>query len=141
MAFSKQIETGDIEQCPKLSQLTQLDANEREIRLIRLRDDIKVERYPLIAAPPYHAISYFWGPSTPTQQICVEGELVEMRESVSSLFEVIRMRYGDEARFWIDILCTYSDRFSIKYRRNLGSFILYVPGRTGALFWSGKIIT
>ena len=137
MAFSYQLDTSDIDQCPKFSQFTQLDVDERDIRLIRLRHDIKVETYPLPAAPPYYAISYFWGPPTPSQQIRVEGEFVEMRETVSSLFEVLPKRYGDETLFWIDILCI--DQRNLSERNSQVSMMCDIYSRAiGVISWLGQ---
>ena len=137
MAFSDQISASDIEQCPRFSQFTRLDVDEREIRLILLCDNIKVERYPLLKAPPYHAISHFWGPATPTQRICVQGEFVEIRKNVSNLFDVLRERYGDEARFWIDIFCI--DQRNLSERNSQVSMMCEIYSRAiGVISWLGQ---
>jgi hypothetical protein len=104
MAHSGQIDPVDIDQCPKFSQFTPLDTDKREVRLIRLGDDVKIETHPLLKAPPYHAISYCWGPPKPSRNISVQGEHVGIRQTVADLFTVLLEQHEPEARFWIDIL-------------------------------------
>ena len=137
MAHPHQIDLSDIDQCPRFSQFTQLDTDEREIRLVRLSDDVKLEKYLLLTAPAYHAISYFWGSATPTRQICVQGEIVEIRETVSDLFEVLQDRYGYEALFWIDILCI--DQRNLDERNSQVSMMCEIYSRaTGVISWLGR---
>ncbi|KAJ9609229.1 hypothetical protein H2200_007001 [Cladophialophora chaetospira] len=136
MAFSGQANAPDLEECPGLSHVIQLDDSRSEIRLLCLGDDIKLEKYQLLAAPPYYAVSYFWGPPTPTRPVRVHGELVAIRQSVFDLFGVLRERYGDKARFWIDLLCI--DQHNLAERNEQVSVMNEVYSRaTAVISWLG----
>ena len=136
-AAAYQIEASDLEQCPKFSQFKHLDSPTQEIRLIRMGDDIKIETHPILTAPKYHAISYYWGPPKPTQHISVQGESVEIRETVTNLFDVLRERYGDEAYFWIDILCI--DQRNLEERNSQVSMMTEIFSHAfEVISWLGK---
>ena len=137
MPFSSQIDASAIEECPRLSQVTRLDENQKEIRLLRLRDDdIKIEKYQLFAAPSYYAISYCWGPAIPVRRICVQGEFVAIRENVANLFEALQQRYGGDTRFWLDMLCI--DQHYIPERNSQVSMMDEIYSRaTGVITWLG----
>jgi len=82
-----------------------IDTSKREIRLILLGDNIELHTHSLDAAPPYHAISYYWGPAAPTCHVMVQGELIEIRRSAREMLEKLKEIYGCEVYFWVDMLC------------------------------------
>jgi hypothetical protein len=70
--------------------LTNADEN-LEICLIKLErvsanDDepvrCEIEIFDLHSAPPYSALSYMWGPLTPTHKILMDGKWLEIRENL-----------------------------------------------------------
>lgn len=136
MAFSGQIHSTDIDLCPKLEHWAELDVTEKEIRLVRLCDGFQVETYPLLSAPPYYAVSYFWGPPYPTRQIWIQGQSIEIRETVSDLFEALRDMYGPETHFWIDLLCI--NQHNLHERNSQVTMMAEIySGAKGVLSWLG----
>ena len=105
MTSLAQLDASDMKEFPRLSRYSKLDANKREIRLIHLGDNIELQDYSLDAFPPYHALSYHWGSATRTCHVLVQWEVIEIRETVREMFEVLKELYGCEELFWIDSLC------------------------------------
>lgn len=60
--------------------------------------------FPLEQAPPYNAISYTWGPPTPTKSIYVDGKLREIRKNCK---DVLLQAYNWQPSeyYWIDAIC------------------------------------
>lgn len=105
-----------------------LDSSVQQIRLLRLPRrvwlpddtlDFAVEHFDLDSLPPFHAISYTWGPPEPTRTIMIWGPTypiigvptwhakMEIRENLFQFLELLpqiskayRYRY-----FWIDQMC------------------------------------
>jgi hypothetical protein len=82
-----------------------IDNSKREIRLLLLGDNIELHSHSLDAVPPYRALSYHWGPAAPTCHVMIQGESIEIRESVREILEVLKEIYGCGVYFWVDILC------------------------------------
>ncbi|KAF6803262.1 heterokaryon incompatibility protein [Colletotrichum sojae] len=55
-------------------------------------------------APPYNAISYTWGPLTPTQSIFVDGQLCDVRENCKAVL-LQAHSWGPGEYYWIDAIC------------------------------------
>ena len=85
--------------------------------------------------PPYKAISYRWGPRYPRRSVSVvetiptparppsmrpkqQRMLLDVNQSLTELVSWLG-RTQSSCWFWIDALCTYSERSSIKNLRNL----------------------
>lgn len=91
-----------------------LDTTKQHIRLVRLRKASDSDHgnvfcdfatFEIEEAPPYVALSYTWGPATPTRIIFLNDQCFEVREN---LFDFLCAFQHDEANIcylWIDQLC------------------------------------
>lgn len=105
MASSLQFGLSPDEQYIPPNIYSSVDTSKREIRLILLGDDIELHSHSLDAVPPYHAISYHWGPAAPTCHVMIQGNPIKIRESVREMLEVLKEIYGCEVYFWVDMPC------------------------------------
>ncbi|KAK1831539.1 heterokaryon incompatibility protein-domain-containing protein [Podospora conica] len=92
---------------------TPLDSTNGEIRLLSLEpaeniDDpivCSLEHVFLSDNPVYEALSYTWGSPTPTCQVQIDGQTVDVQENAAAAMR--RLRYKTESRkLWIDAVCT-----------------------------------
>ncbi|KAL0933286.1 heterokaryon incompatibility protein [Colletotrichum truncatum] len=60
--------------------------------------------FALSKAPPYIAISYTWGPSTPLKNIEVDGYQVPVRANCEAVLQQC-YQYDSTAFYWIDAIC------------------------------------
>ena len=95
----------------------QLNANRREIRLLRLVDDKQSERiagiiesHALNEVPPYTAVSYTWGNHSGHRKVDLNGHATEVSENLWRFLSnicILQQKERNEHRqwFWIDALC------------------------------------
>jgi len=52
----------------------------------------------------YHALSYLWGPETPTYTIHIDGQMFQVRENLWHFLEHAQTRFSN-VPFFIDAIC------------------------------------
>lgn len=91
-----------------------LDLSIQQIRLVRFSNkgnkekhsiSLKIKNYAIENCHRYHAVSYAWGPRSPTQLIRVNGEYFEIRQNLYDFLLVAASKYEHETYFWIDQIC------------------------------------
>lgn len=60
--------------------------------------------YSIGDAPPYEALSYVWGSSTPSVEILCNGQVIEIGPELSYALRRLRLR-DSVCRIWADALC------------------------------------
>lgn len=76
-------------------------------------------------SPQYTALSYVWGDPSDPRPILVNGSTFMATQNLYTALE--HMQFADIApAIWIDAICIYSHRSSIKHRRNLRCLILHI---------------
>ncbi|KAF6822349.1 HETdomain-containing protein [Colletotrichum plurivorum] len=89
-----------------------------------------LEIFAIEQAPPYNAISYTWGPPTPTQSIYVDGQPREVRENCKAVL-LQAYGWGPGEYYWIDAICINQSNLEEK-----GSQVALM----GDLFGKAKIV-
>ncbi|OCK81570.1 hypothetical protein K432DRAFT_14361 [Lepidopterella palustris CBS 459.81] len=98
-----------------------------DIRLLRLKPgdlhsniQISIRHEHLNERLRYEALSYTWGDPTKKKSIsCNEaGDTLSVTRNCNAALRRLR-RVNGERTLWIDAICIYSDRSSIKHCRNL----------------------
>lgn len=94
-----------------------LDGASDRIRLMKLLPDLdeaghircELNQFSLATAPPYHALSYEWGPSHPQHKILIENATLDIRPNLWLFLDMFRQRTDDDddisCYLWIDQLC------------------------------------
>ena len=81
------------------------------IRLIKIsaQDNIlscTLSIWPILDVPEYNALSYTWGDPVLTEQIKINGSLVEVRRnSADALRQGVKFSQSQSPYFWLDALC------------------------------------
>lgn len=106
-----------------------LNPSKTQIRLLRFSSpdsrtiDTTLSTFDLDDCPPYTALSYMWGPPTPTREILIDGCAFSIRENLWDFLDSIRRvrdvsRIFDDHRLvgilrqeyiWIDQICIQQD--------------------------------
>jgi hypothetical protein len=85
--------------------------NAHEIRLLRLRRDDDIMRYDLGTyslndTPPYIALSYRWGASSPTFDFAINGTKgLRIRQNLHNFFQAYHKDVYEEVYLWVNQLC------------------------------------
>lgn len=89
-----------------------LDLEKQQIRLISLKPgaadstvECNLQIFDVESAPPYIALSYTWGPPSPTAHILIEEEHFEMRENLHNFLLAYRNDDHNEYYIWVDQIC------------------------------------
>jgi hypothetical protein len=89
-----------------------LNKTTKEIRILSflpggIEDAIicRLEHRALDQASPFHALSYVWGEAGATQPITVDGERLEIRESLWWFLHSLRALMQGVLNVWLDIVC------------------------------------
>ena len=77
----------------------------------------------LHSAGDYAALSYTWGTIAPSTLILVDKRVPLITENL--YLALLHLRQRQATMLWVDALCIYSNRSSIKDRGNQPSFIQY----------------
>lgn len=87
-----------------------IDTTQGQIRLIRLLKNLSpnglvqcdVRAMNLSTKPRYRAISYVWGPETPTREIDITGTRYTIRENLWQFLNLFREATENDSFLWID---------------------------------------
>lgn len=102
-----------------------LSATVEQFRLVKLRirtDCIsptmvyEINHFSLGCPPPYRAISYTWGPPSPTRGILVNDAEIEIRDNLFQFLDVLSRMPDLGGYYWIDQLCI--DQTNLKERNH-----------------------
>ncbi|KAK5167350.1 uncharacterized protein LTR77_007049 [Saxophila tyrrhenica] len=112
-----------------------LDESRKQIRLMRIHAGpdprtmlvCSLESVDLSAANPFYALSYVWGPPSPTQSISLNGHITQIRQNLWLFLHALRARFcqrkTDTIRVWADYTCIQqSDLRELSYQV---SFMVY----------------
>lgn len=86
-----------------------LDTSVDEIRLFKLGKEkegpvhCEVEAFPLERAPDYIALSYRWGPPSPTHDLFIGNKALKIRDILNSC--LLELREELDTWLWIDQIC------------------------------------
>ncbi|CZR53567.1 uncharacterized protein PAC_03446 [Phialocephala subalpina] len=121
------------------SQYLQLE--EGQIRLLALRQgsnqdepiECEVYNYELDNAPPYEALSYFWGTSKSTRVISVQGSTFRVREDLYNA--LCRLRQRQTSRIlWVDFICIDQSNRAEIYNQMSRLGDIYVKAESVAVY-------
>jgi hypothetical protein len=114
---------------------------EAHIRLLRIvpgspTDQIKCifSTFDIDAAPKYQALSYEWGPKSPSKLIYVIGQPTTIRLNLWNFLSKLRS-HASHDYLWCDAICIYLDRYRTKCCRNLRFEPLFSEGFGFDAFW------
>lgn len=104
-----------------------LDSAKQQIRLLKLQRVSPEDSSPQAiccelhlvefdAAPEYVALSYVWGPPSPTQLIHVDSKDFSVRQNLFDFLEIFQGHDGNACYLWIDQICI--DQSSIPERNS-----------------------
>jgi hypothetical protein len=118
--------------------------SERQFRVIRLQPSIhfdsaiqcELRTFNLDKAPPYEALSYVWGSSTPDQPIKCHGKPLLVTENCLSALQHLRHKFRTRI-LWIDAICIDQGTLSERNHqvRLMGDIYSYAKA---VLIWIGK---
>jgi hypothetical protein len=86
-----------------------LDTSIDEIRLLKLRKEkdgpvhCEIEVFPLERAPEYVALSYRWGPPSPSHDLLIGNKALKIRDILNSC--LLELREELDTWLWIDQIC------------------------------------
>jgi hypothetical protein len=97
---------------PQLYDYEPLDLAKQQIRLITLKPgnpgstiQCDLEIFDVDSAPQYLALSYTWGPPSPTAHILINGKPFEIRQNLHSFLRAYRNDANNKHYIWIDQIC------------------------------------
>ena len=99
--------TSDFDTQPSSYQYQALNPTKRQIRLFRRpghQETPCLTTYNLDEAPPYTALSYMWGPPSPTYAVNIEDGTLEVRENLFNFLQE-REQHFDYDYYWVDQIC------------------------------------
>jgi hypothetical protein len=89
-----------------------LDLTKQQIRLITLKPgsadapvQCGLETFDIDSRPPYLALSYTWGPPSPTACILIDGKHFEVRQNLYDFLVAFRNDEYNKEYIWIDQIC------------------------------------
>lgn len=92
------------------------EAASHAIRLLRIhfgdagtQPNCSLETFNFDACPEYWALSYTWGPETPSDIILVNGQRFRVRQNLFNFITAFRSPYNDDFYLWIDQICINQD--------------------------------
>ncbi|KAF3037635.1 hypothetical protein E8E12_004784 [Didymella heteroderae] len=102
----------DAEIQPQLYDYQPLNLTRPQIRLINLKSgpfngivECDIHIFDVESAPPYVALSYTWGPPSPTAHILVNGQQFEIRQNLHNFLLEYRNDANNKQPIWIDQIC------------------------------------
>jgi hypothetical protein len=117
-----------------------LDLNKQQIRLVSLSaatNEYVLENFDWEEAPPFIAVSYTWGPSTPSHYINLNGQLFQVRNNLHEFLETLAKRNATGKWLWIDQICI--DQSNINERNHQVPMMSRIYSRCkGVVIWLGS---
>lgn len=118
-----------------------LDLQKSQIRLFRLSSkhngdlEGEIRTHDFEDGPSYRAVSYMWGPPSPTREITIEGRSFTIRDN---LWQFLNSAHNlDDAWLWIDQICI--DQETVKERNHQVSLMSTIYARADeVLIWLGS---
>jgi len=113
-----------------------------EIRLLKLRKEehgpvhCDVEVFPLEQAPEYIALSYRWGPPSPSHDIFIGEQGLKIRDILHAC--LLELREDVDAWLWIDQICI-AQADTAERNHQVGMMSRIYSDATSVIVWLGDV--